>query len=214
MANILDTRLVCGVFDREVIHSLHQHIRLAQMPHLALMRTLIRQSYVDEQGPTLHTSLLATALFHSASTASPRRRPLAHETPRIAQRLRNCVAMAARIDPAFSRTELLRRMSTAASSSIYIQEYIYMPSYYQQLFQTTAEGDACLEVALLMVCGFGREQVVKSMVGLVKDGQMRPYAQGKYEWEVKRERRWGNGGRVRKYGRSDLSFLGGRAMLW
>jgi hypothetical protein len=89
-----------------------------------------------------------------------------------------------------------------------------MPSYYEQLFQTTAEGDACLEVALLVVCGYEMAEVVKMTVSLVEKGVLEPYAQGEYDWKVRRERRWRGEVGKRQYGRSDFGFLGGETMLW
>lgn len=90
-----------------------------------------------------------------------------------------------------------------------------MPTYYEQLFATTAEGDACLEVALLSVCGYEMGEVVKTMVRLVGKGVLGKYAWGRYAWEVKRERRWAKGVVERKYNRADLSFLGASgSLLW
>jgi hypothetical protein len=189
------------------------------------MRTLIRQSYVQDNWPTLHTSIFASAICNSASASSSKRRPSRRETPRIADRIQNCTTIAMHLGlpsnspgklPAFSISprELMQRLCTAASTSIYCQEYIYMPSYYEQLFQTHAEGDACLEAALLVACGYEFAEVVKAMIKLVEMGELKPYLKGKYEWEVRRERRWGDGRSGRTYGRSDFSFLGGGVSLW
>ncbi|KAH5879130.1 hypothetical protein HBI91_029210 [Parastagonospora nodorum] len=210
MSDMLDQRLVCHVFSKEIPHSLHQHILLPQLPRLLIMRTLLHSPQ-----STHPPSLLASAIYNSTRTLPKYHQHFTHATPRIARRIRNCSIIASHISHPPFTPSLLQRLSTAASTSIYVQEYIFMPSYYEQLFASTAEGDACLEVALLSVCGYEMEDVIKTMVRLVGKGDLEKYVWGRYAWEVRRERRWMKGVGERKYGRMDISCIGGEgSVLW
>ncbi|EAT85310.1 hypothetical protein SNOG_07844 [Parastagonospora nodorum SN15] len=195
MSDMLDQRLVCrkpiypipsspspnlipnaDVFSKEIPHSLHQHILLPQLPRLLIMRTLLHSPQ-----STHPTSLLASAIYNSTRTLPKYHQHFTHATPRIARRIRNCSIIASHISHPPFTPSLLQRLSTAASTSIYVQEYIFMPSYYEQLFASTAEGDACLEVALLSVCGYEMEDVIKTMVRLVGKGDLEKYVWVKYK---------------------------------
>ncbi|KAH8730658.1 hypothetical protein GQ44DRAFT_451604 [Phaeosphaeriaceae sp. PMI808] len=196
--NILQLRLTCSAFDKEVQRSLHQHILLGQVPRLALLLTLIRTSLKRENDTKLHTSVLASAMYNSSrALASNRRARLA--TPRIVNRIRNCTTIASTLCPLIDPTsknpnpgpkELMRRFCNAASTSIYCHEYMYMSSAYVDWFGLYAEDEAYLEVALLVACGFSKEGALESLFKLAKQGKLAPYIVGRPDRTIMRARRW------------------------
>jgi 5-carboxymethyl-2-hydroxymuconate isomerase len=159
---------------------LSQHITLLQLP-----RMLLRPSTYQGVVPTLHTSLLASAMYNSASAASPRARRARLQTLRMADRIRNCTTIAAHLslptdapfaDPNTKPEDLMRHLCTAASTSIHCQEYIYVPTSHAWGFRTFSEADAYLEVALLVVLGYSTESILYTMVKLSKEGKLALYA--------------------------------------
>jgi hypothetical protein len=153
---------------------------LPQIPRLALMRSVLRNSD-QENMTTLHIDLLASAIHNSADASSaPSRRPRI-ETTRIADRIRNCITIASQIglpenspfaDPSIRPGDLMHHLCAAASTSRYCQEYMYIPSSYNQRFTSFAEGDAYLEAALLVASGYTAEPVLHTMKRLVKEGKL------------------------------------------
>jgi hypothetical protein len=67
-------------------------------------------------------------------------------------------------------------LCTAASTSTYCQEYMYMPWKYWQWFNTYAQGDVCLEVALLGACGYSTKDALKIIPKLQEEGKLAPYS--------------------------------------
>jgi hypothetical protein len=105
----------------------------------------------------------------------------------MANRIRNCITIASHIglpdnspfaDPSIRPRDLMQHLCTAALTSTYCQEYIYMPWDYDRGFRSFAEGDAYLEVALLTAYGYTAEPVLLTMVRLVKEGTLPPYRMG------------------------------------
>jgi hypothetical protein len=190
---------------------LHKHIVLPQLPHIAFIRALIIHWPSQYDVHTLCTSLLASAIHNSAS--SPHRRTrIQHgatrrQSIRIVDRIRNCVIIAASIDlpsqapftdPSVRPRDLMQRLCTAASTSSYCQEYIYLPMEYMEGFSRNAEGDAYLELALLVSCGYTVEPVLRRMVSLHKTGKLRPYTPGRLAGHSMRcVERWSPGRRGR-----------------
>jgi hypothetical protein len=156
---------------------LHQHITLLKIPQLALMRTLMRSP--DQDNVTApHMCLLASALYNSAGASPARPRRVEYGRSRMSDRIRNCTTIASHIslpnnspfaDPKIRPQDLRRQLCTAALTSIYCREYIFTPSQYSRSFRTLAEGDAYLEVALLTACGYTAEDVIHTMIRLVKE---------------------------------------------
>jgi hypothetical protein len=160
---------------------------LPQIPRMALMHALLHPMAQQQKGPTLYLTLLASALCNSASAASSKPRRSRRRIPRMAERIRNCTTIAAHLnlprdapfaDPNSKPRDLMQHLCTAASTSILCQEYTFMPEYYAQGFKTYAQGDACLEVALLVVCGYSTDAILHTMVGLVMNGKLAPYSLG------------------------------------
>jgi hypothetical protein len=156
---------------------LHQHITLPEIPQLALMRTLLRSPDLDNV-TTPHMCLLASALYNSACASSDRPRRVKYGRSRMPERIRNCTTIASHIslpdnsafaDPKIWPQDLVRYLCTATLTSMYCREYIFTPSQYSRSFRTFAEGDAYLEVALLTACGYTAEDVLHTMVRLVKE---------------------------------------------
>lgn len=169
------------------------------------MRTMRLWQAGKSSDTALPTSLLASAICNSAR-APTRRRRRAVAWP-IVERIRNCVMIASHLGPDvlnapketpfeyawFQPRDFMQLFCTAASTSTYCQEYMYMHSSYVQYFATYAEGDIYLEVALLVACGFCPRQVVSTMVEFVKEGKLRPYVGGKVWGHTKSGRRWPSG---------------------
>jgi hypothetical protein len=163
------------------------------------MHTLLRPKLRQQNGSTLHTSLLASAMCNSASAVSSQSRRNRLKMPRMAERIRNCTTIAAHlslpkdshfVDPKIKPRDLMQHLCTAASTSILCQEYMFIPWYYAQDFRTYAEGDACLEVALLVVCGYSTGAVLHTMVRLVREGKLAPYSKCKPDVYVEKGWRW------------------------
>jgi hypothetical protein len=153
---------------------------LPQIPRLALMRRLLWNSD-HENMTTLHIDLLASATHNSADASSAPSRRTRIEATRITDRIRNCITIASQIglpenspfaDPSIGPRDLMQHLCTAASTSRYCQEYMYMPSCYHQRFTRFAEGDAYLEAALLVASGYTAELVLHTMERLVKEGKL------------------------------------------
>ncbi|KAH7398954.1 hypothetical protein DE146DRAFT_512890 [Phaeosphaeria sp. MPI-PUGE-AT-0046c] len=205
LSNILQYRLVCQVFNKEVLRSLHQHIVLPQVPHLAFMRAIMRRQPGKKKGASLYNLLLASAICNSASAPSRGRRGNRAPPQCIVERIRNCVVIANHLLPSgvedASRfvdiqshsAVIMQGLCRAATTSMYCQEYIYMPSSYSQYFGTYGEADAYLETALLVACGYSAEPVISTMVKLVKEGQLSPYMGDKVWGHTKSGRRWPSG---------------------
>jgi hypothetical protein len=200
---------------------------LPQLPHVAFMRALIIHWPSEYDVHTLYTSLLASSIYNSAS--SPHLRTgIQYGAPWtqvlcIANRIRNCVTIAASIrlppqasfaDPRVRPRDLMQRLCTAASTSTYCQEYIYLPLEYMQGFSRNSEGDAYLELALLISCGYTDKSVLRYMVYLHKAGKLRPYTLGRPAedliWCIER---WGSGRRRQCYKHNDCTcFSEGNAL--
>jgi len=172
-----------GTFDKEIEHSLRKHIMHLQIPRLAMMRAA-RDNLPGQKGATsLHTRLLASAIYNSSRNPSRSRlsqKKSRHEMPQMSHRIRNCVRIASTIDSPseWSTQDLMRRLSTAASTSLWCLEYMYTPVYYTVAFGSHREGDACLEVALLVACGYSTQDVLDSMLRLARLGKLKHYRKG------------------------------------
>jgi hypothetical protein len=151
------------------------------------MRALFRCSPAqDDPNNTPITALLASAICNSSRSTAARCRSTRIGTPLIAHRIRNCLTIASYLNPLEGscyiagpearHKALMLDFCSAASTSTYCQEYMYMPLDYWQWFGTYGEGDVTLEVALLVACGYSTEQVLKIMPQLAKEGKLAPYS--------------------------------------
>lgn len=114
-------------------------------------------------------------------------------SPPIVARIRNCKTIADNIPSTHAPDDsnegsshlsdtlgmesksMLYRLCVMASTSHYCHQYIYTYEYYSSSFKSSAEGDAYLEAALLVACGFAIEDVKSAMVKLAKEGKLARY---------------------------------------
>jgi hypothetical protein len=163
------------------------------------MRTIRPWHPGENHGAALYTSLWASAMCNMAKPPSHGRRRWKLPQYRITERIQNCVIIATHLQSESKDSSvqsqaqpnvIRQRLCTAASTSTYCYEYVYMPSCYTQYFRTYAEGDAYLETALLVACGYSSKAVVSTMVNLVKNGKLGPYIACDIRGHVKSGRRW------------------------
>lgn len=150
------------------------------------MRALFRNKPVKYEPNNLITTLLASAICNSSSATTPQRSSARVSTPRMVHRIRNCTIIASHlipldepcygVHPEVGRKALMLAFCSAASTSTYCQEYMYMPWNYWQWFSTYAQGDACLEVGLLGACGYSTEGALRIIPRLKKEGKLAPYS--------------------------------------
>jgi hypothetical protein len=162
---------------------LRRHIMLPQIPRLALMRRLLQNSG-HENITSMHMDLLASATCNSAGASSAPSRRRRMKKSHMADRIRNCITIASHLslpknssfaDPNTKPVDLMRHLYTAALSSTYCRQYMYMPTQCTDWFQNVAEGDAYLEAALLIACGYMAESVLHTMSRLVNGGILPRY---------------------------------------
>ncbi|KAH7090488.1 hypothetical protein FB567DRAFT_519979 [Paraphoma chrysanthemicola] len=210
---ILQYRLVCQIFSKETLHALHTHIHIPHLPSLALIRTLNPHNRItpspspSSSENTLIYSLLANSIrnTYTAYTAlSPfRQKRVARRVPAIVHRVRNCIVLAQRLDhisPPISTSlpnvTFLTHLCTLASTSVYVHEYIFLPWKFYPGFTTCGQGDAYLEAALLVACGYEIRQVVGAKVELMREGKADKYRVCNVEyhgWTGARNRWWVEG---------------------
>jgi hypothetical protein len=156
-----------------------------------------RDKYSKINGTTynFHTSLLASAIYNSSSDTSrcfraarPSPSNLWRSDTNIADRIQNCVTIAAAItSPSPKPKELMRSLSIAASMSTWARDYMYMPYYLSGGFDTYRESDALLEVALLVAYGYDKQDVLEALLSEAKKGLLKPYRTG---WADEAQAMW------------------------
>jgi hypothetical protein len=70
---------------------------------------------------------------------------------------------------------------------------MFTPTHYGYLFRTFAEGDAYLEVALLAACGYTADDVLHTLVRLVKERKIPLYRTGPSQGHLLCGNRWNTG---------------------
>jgi hypothetical protein len=97
--------------------------------------------------------------------------------------------IASSITPRLDAKGLMRRLCTAASTSLWCLKYMYIEMEYFPAFNTYREGEAYIEVALLVACGYATDDVLTAMLRLAKMNRLRNYTP---DWSHEPVVTWGD----------------------
>ncbi|KAI4695441.1 uncharacterized protein J4E84_002067 [Alternaria hordeiaustralica] len=177
---VLEMRLVCHTFDKEIQRLLHQHLTLSQLPYRSfVVYDIQKQSSLDR---SLRDTLLASALYRETQLYS------GDGTAQfMAHRIKNCVLVAQHLSADYSMQNeqlLYEKLCAVASVSRCCWNYIFTLWYVgghafidgvDEDGAFSREKDILLEISLLLAIGYQLAEVKRWMLRLSRLGMLVGY---------------------------------------